>query len=96
MSNEVASETAELFSIAGPRAAWWVGHRRFPWPKPNIAWPFHCHHGNDEMFMILAGAGTVRFGADTFPVEAGDVVVCPAGGPETAHQLIADRGVELR
>ena len=82
--------------IAAPRGATRLGARLVVVPAGRKAWPFHCHHGNDEMFMILAGAGTVRFGADTFPVEAGDVVVCPAGGPETAHQLIADRGVELR
>ncbi|WAP71063.1 cupin domain-containing protein [Jiella pelagia] len=31
----------------------------------------------------------MRFGAQTYSVDTGDVVVCPAGGPETAHQLIA-------
>ena len=52
------------------------------------AFPFHCHHGNEEMFVILEGEGTYRFGAQSYPVKAGSVCAAPAGGPETAHQLI--------
>ena len=52
------------------------------------AFPFHNHLGNDEMFVILEGEGTYRFGAQEHPVRAGDVCGAPRGGPETAHQLI--------
>lgn len=52
------------------------------------AFPFHNHLGNDEMFVILEGEGTYRFGADEYPVKAGDVCAAPQGGPDTAHQLI--------
>jgi uncharacterized cupin superfamily protein len=48
------------------------------------------------MFVILEGTGTLRFGSDTHPVTAGDVIACPAGGPETAHQLINTGETELR
>jgi uncharacterized cupin superfamily protein len=48
------------------------------------------------MFVILEGTGTLRFGANTFPVRAGDVIACPAGGQDTAHQLIASDDGELR
>ncbi|MFN4090287.1 MAG: cupin domain-containing protein [Alphaproteobacteria bacterium] len=58
-------------------------------PAGRKAWPFHCHHANDEMFVILSGRGELRFGDERHAVAAGDVVVCPSGGPETAHQLIA-------
>jgi len=52
------------------------------------AFPFHNHLGNDEMFVILEGEGTYRFGEADYPVKAGDVCAAPRGGPETAHQLI--------
>ena len=44
--------------------------------------PYHVHHGEDEMFVIIAGEGEYRFGSiDDF--EAGT----PLGGAEYAHQL---------
>ena len=52
------------------------------------AFPFHNHLGNDEMFIILEGEGTYRFGEDEFPVRPGDICAAPRGGPDTAHQLI--------
>ena len=52
------------------------------------AFPFHNHHANEEMFVILDGEGTYRFGAAEYPVRAGCVCAAPTGGPETAHQLI--------
>ena len=63
------------------------GHRAFP---------FHNHLGNDEMFVILEGEGTYRFGAHDFPVKAGDICAAPRGGPETAHQLINSSGKPLK
>ncbi len=52
------------------------------------AFPFHNHHGNEEMFVILEGEGTYRFGEKSYPIRAGDVCAAPVGGPETAHQII--------
>ncbi len=52
------------------------------------AYPFHSHRVNDELFYILAGEGVLRLGGQRHPVKAGDLVGCPAGGPDTAHQLI--------
>jgi uncharacterized cupin superfamily protein len=73
-----------------------LGCRLVILPPGKKAWPFHNHHLNEEMFVILEGAGTLRLGAETHPVKAGDVIACPAGGPETAHQLIAAPDTELR
>lgn len=50
--------------------------------------PFHSHLGNDEMFVILEGEGTYRFGGSEHKVRAGMVCGAPKGGPDTAHQLI--------
>ena len=52
------------------------------------AFPFHNHHGNEEMFVILEGSGTYRYGDAEHPIEAGCVCAAPAGGVETAHQII--------
>ena len=52
------------------------------------AFPFHNHLGNDEMFVIFEGEGIYRFGANDYPVKAGDVCAAPRGGPGVAHQLI--------
>jgi uncharacterized cupin superfamily protein len=58
--------------------------------------PFHAHHVNEEMFVILDGTGTLRLGDAEHAVKAGDVIACPAGGPETAHHLVNTGEAELR
>lgn len=60
------------------------------------AFPFHNHHANEEMFYIIEGTGTLRFGKDEYPIRAGDVIGCPPGGPEVAHQLINTGTTQLR
>ncbi len=52
------------------------------------AFPFHAHHQTHELFLILEGEGSYRFGAETYPVKAGDVLAAPTGGAEVAHQLV--------
>lgn len=49
--------------------------------------PFHVHHVDEEMFVILEGTGRYRFGATAYDLEAGDVLGAPCGGPECAHKL---------
>ena len=56
-------------------------------PPGKSASPFHVHHVLDEMFVILAGRGEYRFGANTRSVSAGDVLGAPCGGHEFAHRL---------
>jgi uncharacterized cupin superfamily protein len=58
--------------------------------------PFHNHHVEDEMFIILEGEGTYRFGAESYPIRAGSVLGAPAGGQETAHQIINTGSTVLR
>jgi uncharacterized cupin superfamily protein len=48
------------------------------------------------MFFILEGEGTVRIGDERYPVRSGDVIACPPGGPERAHQIINTGTKELR
>lgn len=58
--------------------------------------PFHSHHAEEEMFLILEGSGELRYGDARHPLRAGDIIACPAGGPETAHQIINTGTTEMR
>lgn len=80
---------AAMAVIAAPLGSTHLGARLVEVPPGKAAWPFHSHHANDEMFVILSGAGELRFGAEADAVAAGMVAVCPAGGAVTAHQMIA-------
>ena len=60
------------------------------------ACPFHSHRAEEEMFFILDGAGELRYGEARYPLRAGDVIACPTGGPETAHQILNTGATELR
>lgn len=63
-------------------------------PAGKTAWPYHRHHGNDEIFFIVSGNGTYRVGDQMKPVRAGDLIGAPAGGE--AHQIINSSTAELR
>ena len=58
------------------------------------AFPFHNHHVNEELFFVLDGEGTLRYGAEELPVRKGDFVCCAAGGP--AHQFVNTGTAALR
>ena len=63
-------------------------------PPGKTAFPFHRHHGSDEMFLVLAGAGEYRLGEERLPIRAGDCLGAPAGG--AAHQIINTGTEDLR
>ncbi len=65
-------------------------------PPGKSSCPYHNHHVEDELFIILEGEGTYRFGAESYAVKAGDVLGAPAGGREVAHQIINTGAVTLR
>jgi uncharacterized cupin superfamily protein len=65
-------------------------------PAGKRAFPYHNHRVNEEMFFVLQGTGEVRIGESTYPIRAGDVIACPPGGRETAHQIINTGTEELR
>jgi uncharacterized cupin superfamily protein len=64
-------------------------------PPGKCACPFHSHRGEEEMFFIVKGRGTLRYGDERRAIRAGDVICCPTGGPETAHQIINDSDADL-
>ena len=57
--------------------------------------PYHFHHAQEEMFVILEGEGTLRVAGETIPVKTGDVVFIPPG-PDYPHQFINTSGALLR
>jgi uncharacterized cupin superfamily protein len=48
--------------------------------------PFHLHHGNEEMIIVVSGRPTLRTLDGSRELEPGDVVACPVG-PRGAHQV---------
>ena len=63
-------------------------------PPGRTAFPYHRHHGCDEMFFIVSGEGEYRIGDERLPVRAGDCLGAPAGG--AAHQIVNTGRDELR
>ncbi|PRC92484.1 cupin domain-containing protein [Solimicrobium silvestre] len=64
-------------------------------PPGKRSCPFHSHRGEEEMFFIVKGSGTLRYGSETRKIREGDVICCPTGGPETAHQIVNDSDADL-
>src|SRR5262249_18023947 len=88
-----AAGDGQVASLGGARQ---LGCSLIVVPPGKRAYPFHCHHVNEEMFVILEGSGTLRLGESEQAVGKGDVIFTPAGGAETAHQLINTGATELR
>ena len=57
--------------------------------------PYHLHHAQEEMFVVLEGEGTLRVAGEMLPVKAGDVVFIPPG-PEYPHQFINTSGAPMK
>lgn len=49
--------------------------------------PYHFHHVQEEMFVVIEGEGTLRVAGEMLPIKAGDVIFIPPG-PEYPHQII--------
>jgi uncharacterized cupin superfamily protein len=86
------SHSARIGPLLGARD---LGYSYDVVPPGKRSCPFHSHRGEEEMFLILKGNGTLRFGSESRKVRAGDVICCPTGGPETAHQIINDTDADL-
>ena len=65
-----------------------LGYNLTVLPPGKVQCPFHSHRGEEEMFLILEGEGELRFGDQRYPIRKHDVIACPTGGPEVAHQII--------
>jgi len=94
-------DSASQYDIRWAEIASRIGARKLGYNLTVVApgkrnCPFHSHRVEEEMFFILEGSGELHYGNARHPLRAGDVIACPTGGPETAHQIINTGTVEMR
>lgn len=87
-----AARYSRIAASAGSSA---LGCMWFEVPPGRTAMPLHYHCANEEAVYVLEGTGTLRLGAETIALRAGDWVAFPVG-PEHAHQIINTGEVPLR
>ena len=87
---------ARMGQVAPRLGAQKLGYNITAVPPGKRAFPFHNHRVNEEMFFVIEGAGEVRIGETVYPLRAGDIVACPAGGKESAHQIVNTGKEELK
>jgi uncharacterized cupin superfamily protein len=73
-----------------------LGYNLTELPPGSAQCPFHSHHAEEEMFLILEGEGELRFGSERHAIRTHDVIACPTGGAEVAHQIINTGSRPLR
>lgn len=73
-----------------------LGYNLTVLPPGKVQCPFHCHHAEEEMFLILEGEGELRFGDQRYPIRKHDVIACPTGGAEVAHQIVNTGTMTMR
>ncbi|HXH28499.1 MAG TPA: cupin domain-containing protein [Candidatus Polarisedimenticolia bacterium] len=64
-------------------------------PPGKRGFPLHAHRGNEEMFFVLEGRGSLRTADGTHPIRQGDFISLPPGR-DSAHQIINDSTAPLR
>ena len=64
-------------------------------PPGKQSCPYHFHHAQEELFIVLEGSGTLRVAGARLPITAGDVVFIPAG-PEYPHHIINTSDAPLK
>ena len=87
---------ARMGEIAPHIGARLLGYNITAVPPGKRSFPKHNHRVNEEMFFVLEGSGELHVGDQRHPVRAGDVIPCPPGGPDSAHQLVNTGQLELK
>ncbi|MBL8288132.1 MAG: cupin domain-containing protein [Rubrivivax sp.] len=88
--------TSRRGSIGSRIGARQLGYNLTELPPGKSQCPFHSHCAEEEMFLVIEGEGELRFGSERHPIRRHDVIACPAGGPEVAHQIFNTGSVPLR
>ncbi len=73
-----------------------LGYNLTELPPGKAQCPFHSHRAEEEMFLILDGEGELRFGSQRYRIRRHDVIACPTGGHDVAHQIINTGTTTLR
>jgi uncharacterized cupin superfamily protein len=88
---------AGKYGVIGERiGAQKLGYNLTICPPGKKVCPFHNHRVDEEMFFILEGEGLLRFGDKEYPLRKHDIVACPAGGPDVAHQIVNTGKTDLK
>jgi uncharacterized cupin superfamily protein len=64
-------------------------------PPGKRSCPYHFHHAEEEMFIVLEGQGTLRVAGEMLPIQAGDVVFIPPG-PDYPHHILNTSDAPLK
>lgn len=96
-----SGDTAERYEARIARVSAQLGAQKLGYnitavPPGKRAFPPHSHRFNEEMFVVLEGAGEVRIGETVYPVQRGDIVALLTGGAETAHVVTNTGNTELK
>jgi uncharacterized cupin superfamily protein len=92
-SGYYTSQRARFSSGIGARK---LGYNLTVLPPGKAQCPFHSHRTEEEMFLILEGEGELRFGSERYRIRKHDVIACPTGGPDVAHQIINTGTSDMR
>jgi uncharacterized cupin superfamily protein len=87
---------ARVGAVGGRLGAQKLGYNVTVLAPGKRAFPFHNHRVNEEMFFVLEGEGEIRIGESRHAIRGGDVIACPAGGAEAAHQIVNTSSAELK
>jgi uncharacterized cupin superfamily protein len=87
---------AKMAAVSQRLGAQKLGYNITAVPPGKRAFPFHNHRVNEEMFFVLSGTGEIRIGEQKFNIRPGDIIACPPGGKEAAHQIMNTGKDELR
>jgi uncharacterized cupin superfamily protein len=68
-----------MYCFLGDSIPGTIGYNLTVLPPGKVQCPFHCHHGEEEMFLIIEGEGELRFGDKRYPIRKHDVIACPPG-----------------
>jgi uncharacterized cupin superfamily protein len=85
------------YGVIGERiGAQKLGYNQTICPPGKKVCPFHNHHVDEEMFFILEGEGLLRFGDREYPLRKHDIIACPPGGRDVAHQIVNTGKTDLK
>ena len=87
------SKRAQFSAAIGARK---LGYNLTELPPGKAQCPFHSHRAEEEMFLILEGEGELRFGEQRYNIRKHDVIACPTGGADVAHQIVNTGSTTMR
>ncbi|TAG78162.1 MAG: cupin domain-containing protein [Burkholderiales bacterium] len=64
-------------------------------PAGKQSCPYHLHHAQEEMFVIIEGEGTLRVAGERIAISAGDVITIPPG-PDYPHHILNTSEMPLK